>query len=182
MQETYGYCFRPGQPATLHSGGPVCNIVNHANRPDDFSILVAKVLALFMDQTDFAGRTPDHPVFNVICVSTQLDRAEVSSIDSGTIFRMDRFQKSLVGGRKLLGLEPKDAIHLVGPGQAIVYKVQFPASQMSNFLRAPEPPLTLAQCLFSKFAIRNVTQDRKPAAYSINFQKLHRHTDQPGFT
>src|SRR5918912_1238701 len=52
---------------------------------------------------------------------------------------------------------------------------------MRNFLGAPEPPLTVAEGLFGLLSFGDVTQDREPAAYPLDFEDLHGHADLPNF-
>src|SRR6185369_7864838 len=60
---------------------------------------------------------------------------------------MDSFQERLISGAKFLRLKSKDSVNFVGPVQLIVQKIEFPATEMRDLLRAFESLLTLPKRL-----------------------------------
>src|SRR5690349_4510806 len=92
------------------------DIVNHSYGAEDLTILIPKMFAFFVDDADLAASALDDAVLNLVSISTIPKGLRIGFIHRNTIVWMYRFEEGFIGSAKLLGLQSKDAVDLVGPG------------------------------------------------------------------
>ena len=119
------------------------NVLHHPDGAHNRAGAVADVFTSFLDDADLAGRFPDYPMLDVVPRLAVPERLGISGVDDRSILGMDGIKECVVGGVKHLRLQPKNAVDLVGPGEAVMDEIQFPTAEMGDFLPAVQPLFAL---------------------------------------
>jgi hypothetical protein len=89
-------------------------------------------VTLAVDETDFAV-SPDDTVFDIVA-RFAIERLGYCLSYHLAIIEMDQFYKPIETHRPFLWLQPKDAISLVRPIDAIGVQIAFPVAEMCDVL------------------------------------------------